>query len=108
VRFESHELPGGFLPLNFFSIGAGVARYVSRDVRIDGTPVRIERATTFAVRVDLGLNVRLRKQLGLRVGAFSAEGDLSGWFQRLEGVLPAGEDLQGNRIGGYAMLYFRP
>jgi hypothetical protein len=106
LRFESDELPGGFLPLNFIAIGLGAARYVSSGTLLDGTAAERQRATTVSVRVDLGLNVRLRERLGLRVGVFGAGGEEPEWFQRL-GVLPAGESLNGDRFGGYGVLYIR-
>ena len=65
VRFGSDELPFGFLPLNFFSIGLGAARYVSSTQLLDGRTAPSERATTFAVRVDGGLNVKLNQRLGI-------------------------------------------
>jgi hypothetical protein len=107
VRFESNELPGGFLPLNFIAIGVGAARYVSSSTLLDATTTEPERATTVGIRVDLGLSVRLKERLGLRIGAFAADGDLPAWFQRLGTVLPEGAEISGPRIGGYGVLYIR-
>ena len=107
VRFESNELPGGFLPLNFIAIGVGAARYVSSSMLLDGTTTEPKRATTVGIRVDLGLNVRLRERLGLRIGAFAADGDLPAWFQQLGNVLPEGSEVSEPRIGGYGVLYIR-
>ena len=105
LRFESNELPGGLLPLNFIAIGFGVARYASSATRLDGTTAERQRATTVSLRVDLGLAVRVRERLGLRVGVFLVGGEEPEWFQRL-GVLPAGGRLS-DRVGGYGVLYIR-
>ena len=107
LRFESNELPGGFLPLNFIAIGLGAARHISSGTLLDGTTAeRQQRATTVGLRVDLGLKVRLRERVGLRVGVVGIGGEEPEWFQRL-GVLPAGASLSGDRFGGYGMLYIR-
>jgi hypothetical protein len=108
LRFESNQLPGGFLPLNFIAIGLGAARYVSSSTLLDGTmTAEPERATTVGIRVDLGLKVRLRERVGLRVGVFAADGDLPTWFQQLGNVVPEGSDLGDVRLGGYGVLYIR-
>ena len=105
VRFASNELPFGFLPLNFFSIGLGAARYVSSTQLLDGRTASSERSTTFAIRVEGGLNVRLNQRLGLRAGVYFGDGDLEAWLQQLAAV-PESESL-GERVGGYGLLYIR-
>jgi hypothetical protein len=107
VRFESNQLPGGFLPLNFIAIGLGAARYASSSTLLDGTRAEPVRATTVGIRVDLGLNLRLRERLGLRVGVFAADGDLPAWLHKLGKVVPESSDLRGERMGGYGVLYVR-
>jgi hypothetical protein len=104
LRFES-DRPPVLLPINFIALGLGAARHVSSRTLLDGTRAQPQRATTFAVRFDLGLTMPLRNRLGLRAGVFVIEGADVDWFQRL-GVLPAGESL-GSRIGGYGVLYKR-
>jgi hypothetical protein len=106
VRLESNRLPGGWLPLNFISVGLGAARYVSSNVALDGSSVDRERATTSAVRAEAGLNVRVTKRLGVRAGAFGVGGEEPEWFQKL-GVLPAGESIHSGRFGGYAVVSIR-
>ncbi len=105
VRFGSDELPLGFLPINFFSIGLGAARYVSSTQLLDGRTASSERATTFAVRVEGGLNVKLNQRLGLRAGVYLGDGDLEAWLQQLA-VVPESES-PGQRVGGYGLLYLR-
>jgi hypothetical protein len=107
VRFESNQLPGGFLPLNFIAIGLGAARYASSRTLLDGTRAEPLRATTVGIRVDLGLKVRLRERLGLRVGVFATDGDLQAWLQQLGVVVPKGSNLRGERIGGYGVVFIR-
>jgi len=88
-----------------FAIGFGAARYASSATRLDGTTAERQRATTVSLRVDLGLAVRVRERLGLRVGVFFVGGEEPEWFQRL-GVLPASGRLS-DRVGGYGVLYIR-
>lgn len=105
VRFGSDELPLGFLPVNFFSIGVGAARYVSSTQQLDGRTAPRERTTTFAIRVEGGLNVKLSQRLGLRAAVYFGDGDLEAWLQQLA-VVPESERL-GERVGGYGLLYVR-
>jgi hypothetical protein len=106
LRFEASGLPGGFLPVNFIAIGIGPARYVSSGTQLDGGTAIRQRATTVAIRVDLGLTVRLRNRLGFRVGAVGVGGEAPEWFERL-GLAPPGEHLGNERLGGYVVLYLR-
>ena len=107
VRLESDTLPGGWLPINFISIGFGAARYVSSDITLDGSRTARVRATTSAVRAGVGLNVRLSGRFWLCAGAFGQGGEEPEWFQRLGGVLPPGETTRAGRFGGIAMFSIR-
>jgi hypothetical protein len=107
LRLESNEPPWGLLPLNFIAIGLGVARYRSSGTLLDGTTAESERATTVGIRVDLGLNLRIRERIGLRLGAFAADGDLRGWFRQLGTVTADGSTPGDERIGGYGVVYIR-
>jgi hypothetical protein len=107
LRFEANQLPGGWLPLNFIGVGIGAARYAASSTLLDGTTAEPQQATNVGIRVDLGLKVRLRERLGLRVGVVASGGGLRAWFRQLGNVVPEGSDPGDARFGGYGVLYIR-
>jgi hypothetical protein len=106
LRIGSNELPLGFLPINFIAAGVGGVHHASSPCALDGATIVRERASSLAVRLEVGLNVTVGERLGLRAGVIGVEGDLDGWLRRLS-VLPEGDTPGGGAAGGYGAFHVR-
>ena len=108
VRLRSKKAPGGFLPVNYFSIGAGPAHYVASRPLLDGTTAAEQpRTTTWVIRGELGIDVDVTNRLGLRGGVLVQGGGLPAWLDKSAGVAPEGERLPDERVGGHVLMSIR-
>ena len=108
VRLRSKRSPGGFLPVNYFSIGAGPARYVASRLLLNGTTAaNQQRTTTWVIRGELGIDVHVTNRLGLRSGVLVQSGGLPAWFKKSAGVVPEGAHFPDERVGGHVLMSIR-